>query len=238
MRKSAALLVCGILLAAAGAGSLRAQSAASCPPQGDATKPKIQKLNELRARLEEPSDDDYDDTADVNAMVAPGDDSQRWQDDTAAEIVAYVLEVHDGGPTSANCHSSDPADQDTVLDLSAGPNVFDDAHRMIAVITPRWRRLMARHRIDWSTRAIRAKYLKQYVTIRGWLLFNSEAAGRAVNSAPVATNGMTRATAWEIHPVTGIELNDDSFEQLTDLEAAPHPRPLPPGDGAPGAGAP
>ena len=216
MRKSAPLLALGFFLAAAG-GSLLAQAPSPCPPQGDATKPKTQKLNAQRARLDEPSDDDYDDTADVSALIAPGDDSQRWQDDTAVEVTAFVLDVRDGGATSANCHSSEPADHDTILDLSPGASVSDNAHRMIAVITPRWRRLMAKNRIDWSTGAIRAKYTQQYVRIRGWLLFNSEAAARALNTAPLAGVNITRATAWEIHPVTGIERSDDSFEQQTSL---------------------
>ncbi|HWZ86122.1 MAG TPA: hypothetical protein VN032_07975 [Thermoanaerobaculia bacterium] len=218
MRKSGPVLLCGLLLFAAAGATLRAQASAACPPQGDAKKPGIQQLNVLRARLEEPSDDDYDETADISALIAPGDDSLRWQNDTAVEITAYVLDVHDGGATSANCHSSNPADHDTILDLTPGVSVSDNSHRMIAVITPQWRRIMAKNRIDWSTPSIRAKYLQQYVTVRGWLLFNSEAAARSVNTAPLAGINVTRATAWEIHPVSGIELNDDSFEQQTRLE--------------------
>ncbi|MGE5415015.1 MAG: hypothetical protein ACM3NW_12620 [Syntrophomonadaceae bacterium] len=215
---TAALL--GVLL---GLGApLRGQSAGACPPQGDAKKAKIQRLNELRARLEDPSDDDYDDTADISALIEPGDDSERWQSSTAVEITAYVLDVQDGGPTSANCHSMNPADHDTVLYLTPGASVSDNGHRMVAVITPRWRRLMGKNGFDWSTGAIRAKYLLQYVSVRGWLLFDSEAAGAALNTAPLAGASITRATAWEIHPVTGIELNDDSMELQTRL-AAPAP---------------
>lgn len=220
MRKSALILFCGLVLAAGGA-TLRAQGSGSCPPQGDAKKAKIRHYNELGARLEEPSDDDYDDTADIDALIAPGDDSLRWESDTAVEITAYVVDVRDGGATSANCHSADPANHDTILDLAPGQSVSDNSHRMIAVITPRWRRLMARNQIDWTTGAIRAKYLQQYVRLRGWLLFNPDAASRSVNTAPLAGAGVTRATAWEIHPVTGIELSDDSFEQQTRLETLP-----------------
>jgi hypothetical protein len=217
MRKSAPVLLCGLLLAAAGA-ALRAQASAACPPQGDAKTSGIQQLNVLRARLEEPSDDDYDETADISALIAPGDDSLRWQNDTAVEITAYVLDVHDGGATSANCHSSDPANHDTILDLTPGISVSDNSHRMIAVISPQWRRIMAKNGVDWSTRAIRALYLQKYVNVRGWLLFNSEAAARSVNTTSLAGINVTRATAWEIHPVTGIELNDDSLDQQTRLE--------------------
>jgi hypothetical protein len=221
--KRAVLAVLVSALAALAAPPLLAQSGNSggCPPQGDAKKAKIQQLNELRARLQEPSDDDYDDTADVSALIEPGDDRDRWQSSTAVEITAYVLDVQDGGPTSANCHSTNPADHDTVLYLTPGASVSDNAHRFVAVITPRWRRLQGKNGFDWSTGAIRAKYLLQYVSIRGWLLFDSEAAASSLNTAPLAGASITRATAWEICPVTGIELNDDSMELQTRLAPAP-----------------
>ncbi len=224
MRRFALLLLfCGLLLAASARSGTRASQDAvppGCPPQGDATKPKVQGLNEKKARVDAPSDDDVDDTADVNALIAPGDDELRWQDTTAVEINAFVLDVQDGGPASSNCHASSSADQDTVLFLSPGGSVSDNAHRMIAVITPQWRRLMARNGADWSTGGIRAKYLQHYATIQGWLLFDFEAAARALNTAPLSGANITRATAWEIHPVTSIAPSGGSLEQQTRLE--PH----------------
>jgi len=71
--------------------------AAPCPAQGDATKPEIRELNERKARNDTPSDDDVDETVTIDALVEPGDDSLRWQDGVAIEIVAYVLEIRDGG---------------------------------------------------------------------------------------------------------------------------------------------
>jgi hypothetical protein len=211
-----AILALGVLLAVRPA--VRAQTGGACPPQGSATKAKAKALNVLRARTTEPGDDDYDDTADISALIAPGDDSQRWTNDAAVEITAFVVDVLDGGMASSNCFSSDPADHDTILYLSPGANVSDASHRMIAVISPQWRRIMAKNRIDWSTRAIRAMYLQKYVSIRGWLFFNSEAASQALNTASLAGASITRATAWEIHPVTGIEQSEDSLEQQTLLD--------------------
>ena len=212
-----AIFALGVLLVLP--ASLPAQTGGACPPQGSATKPKAKKLNELRARTEEPSDDDYDDTADISALIAPGDDSQRWSNDTAAEITAFVVDVRDGGMASSNCFSNDPGDHDTILELSPGADVSDAPHQMLAFITPRWRRIMARNQIDWSTGAIRARYVQKYVSIRGWLLFNSEAAAaQALNTSSLAGVSITRATAWEIHPVTGIEPSEDSLEQQTRLD--------------------
>jgi hypothetical protein len=205
-------LVAAILFAAA-AHAQQPAAAGGCPPQGDAVKAKEQQLNILKARTEEPTDDDVDDTADVQALLEPGDDTLRWTSDTAVEITAFVLDVRDGGPASSNCHSSNPADHDTILDLSPSANVFDAGHRIVAVITPQGRRIMAGNGVDWSTNAIQAAYTRHYVTVRGWLLFNGAAAGRSLNSAPLAKNGITRATAWEIHPITSIALDTYSLEQ-------------------------
>jgi len=217
MRKTA-ILALGVLLVLPEA--LLAQSGGACPPQGAATKSKAKKLNELRARTDEPTDDDYDDTIDVSALIDPGDDTQRWSNSSAAEITAFVVDVRDGGMASSNCFSPDPADHDTVLELSAGADVSDPSHRVIAVITPQWRRIMAKNKIDWSTRAIRAMYWQKYVSIRGWMLFDTEAASRSLNSANLAGASITRATAWEIHPVTGIEQSEEGLEQQTRLDDA------------------
>lgn len=211
------LLSPGLLLAAAlfaaPAYAQKTAAAGACSPQGDATKPKEQALNVLKARTEAATDDDVDDTADIQALLEPGDDTLRWTSDTAVDITAFVMDVRDGGPASSNCHSSNPADHDTILDLSPDANVFDAGHRIVAVITPRGRRIMAGNGVDWSTNAIQSAYTRHYVTIRGWLLFDTAAAGRSLNSAALAKNAITRATAWEIHPVTSIELDTNSLEQ-------------------------
>lgn len=212
-----AILALGVLLALPAAG--RAQSG-GCPPQGSATKAKAKKLNELRARTAEPTDDDYDDTIDFSALIAPGDDSQRFSNDTAVEITAFVVEVKDGGMASSNCFSSDSGAHDTILYLSPGADVSDASHRVMAMISPQWRRIMAKNQIDWSTRSIRAMYVQKYVSIRGWLLFNAEAAAQALNTASLTGVSITRATAWEIHPVTGIELSEDQLDQQTRLDDA------------------
>ncbi len=202
-----------IALLATAAHARQPAATGGCPPRGDATKPKERALNLLKARTDAPTDDDVDDTADVDALLEPGDDALRWTSDTAVEITAFVLDVRDGGAASSNCHSSNPANHDTILDLSPDASVFDAGHRIVAVITPQWRRMMAGNGVDWSTAAIAAKYTRHYVTIRGWLLFDTAAARRSLNSAPLVKSDMTRATAWEVHPVTSIELDTSHLEQ-------------------------
>jgi hypothetical protein len=47
---------------------------------------------------------------------------------------------------------------------------------------------------------------------------NPELATGFADTSSLAGVSITRATAWEIHPVTGIELSDDSLEQQTWLD--------------------
>ena len=194
------------LLIFAAALPAAAQDAPICPPQGDAASPEMQDLNEKKARIDAPSDSDVDDTITIESLLEPGDDRLRWQDGQAVSITAFVVAVQDGGMASSNCHSPDPLDHDTVLLLSPSANVSDPSHQMIAAITPGQRQVAAGNRVDWSTRAIRGQYSQQTIVITGWLLFNSEAAASALNTAELAGINIARATAWEVHPVTAIAL--------------------------------
>jgi hypothetical protein len=212
----AACLLSLVLVASPGAGR-----SGPCPRQGDAARPEIRALNEKKARNDTPSDDDVDETVTIDALLEPGDDRLRWQDGTAVEIVAWVVEIRDGGATSANCHSADAAEHDTILELTPDADVFDGAHRVFAAVTPARRRLMAKNGEDWSTRALRAHFLHRYVAVTGWLVYDAEASSRAANTAGLAGPSITRATAWEIHPATGIELAEEGGEESAESRVIP-----------------
>ena len=190
-----------------------ASAAHPCPPQGDATNARVQRLNEARARVDEVSDDDVDDTVTMEALEEPGDDRMRFQNGQGVEITAYVVAVRDGGAASSNCHSGKSADHDTILELSPTADAIDRAHRIHAVVTPQWRQAVAADRVDWSTGALRAHYLQRWVTIRGWLLYDFEAASVSLHTAQNMGANLIRGSAWEIHPVTSIELQDDVMDQ-------------------------
>ncbi len=209
----------GMLLSAAVA--VLAQAGGGCPPEGDATKAKIRDLNIQKARMTSPSDDEVDDTVTMESLLEPGDDTMRFENGTAVSIAAYVMAVRDGGPDSSNCHSQDPADQGTVLELASDSNVPDPGHRVFAIVTPRWRAILAKQGRDWTTRGLRAKYLHQAIIVTGWLLFDSEAASRAANTTPLPGPGITRATAWQIEPVTDLELDEESQADQTALLTVP-----------------
>jgi hypothetical protein len=55
------------------------------------------------------------------------------------------------------------------------------------------------------TRALRDRLLGRWIRIRGWMLFDVEHQSQSENTAPGRERNW-RATAWEIHPVTSIEV--------------------------------
>ena len=213
VRSSVLAIVFGAAVLAAPFSLAQANGSRECPPQGDATKASLQRLNEAKARLDEVSDDDVDDTVTMESLSEPGDDSMRWQDGQGVEITAYVIEVRDGGASSSNCHSSQAADHDTILELGPTADALDHAHHFYAVVTPQWRKAAAADRVNWSTGALRAHYLQRWVIVRGWLLFNSEAASRSLHTGTLGGPAVTRMSAWEIHPVTSLELQEDVLDQ-------------------------
>jgi hypothetical protein len=196
-----AFLLAGLQAGAAGSGT--------CPPEGAAQTPKLQALNVQRNRTDAPSDSDIDDTATLEAILESGPDQDRWDASNGVEVTAFVVSVTDGGFQSADCFKA----REIRFDLSANSAAFDPGHRFVAIVTPAWRRQMSAQGVDWSLGALQSKYQGQFVKIRGWFLFNSQAKARAVNTASDEGANITRATAWEIHPVTAIRLETDPFEQ-------------------------
>jgi len=58
--------------------------------------------------------------------------------------------------------------------------------------------------VDWSTANLRRILMGKRVTVRGWMMFDAQHWNAAENTAP-AHAGNWGATAWGIHPVTGIQ---------------------------------
>ena len=93
----------------------------------------------------------------------------------------------------------------THIELVLDPMHNGGSARMIVEVTPRWRYIMREGGIDWSTRALRDQLLGRWVRVRGWMLFDAEHQRESENTAPGRPRNW-RATAWEIHPVTSIQV--------------------------------
>ena len=176
-----------------------------CGMEGDARSVGVRALDRLKNRYTPPSPQQIDSRITLAAILAPGNDISRWKVKEGAEIVGYVFDVKRGGIESTNCRARDDADRDTHIELVLDPMHSACSARMIVEVTPRSRYVMRERGTDWSTRALRDQFLGRWVKVRGWMLFDSEHKADSENTAPERA-GNWRATAWEIHPVTSIDV--------------------------------
>jgi hypothetical protein len=179
-----------------------------CPGIGNAKPANVQQLNLLKNRDLAPSLQDIDLAATLTALQQLGDDTSRWDSKHGAVFHGYVIDVKPGGKAeTCNCKVSDPAHRDTHIELVADPTDSGPDRRVIVEVSPRWRAKMLAQGIDWSTATLEKTYKGHWVTVTGWLMFDSEHKGEAQNTAPDGEANW-RATAWEIHPITSIELDE------------------------------
>ena len=176
-----------------------------CPIEGDASNPAVRELNRLKNRTAAPDPQEIDPAVTLEALLQPGEDRSRWSNRRAAEITGYVEDVKVGGVETVNCHATDPEHRDTHIELVLQPMNGGEDHRVIVEVTPRMRRLADQRGEDWSTSALRDHFQGRWVRFRGWLLFDTEHESQSVNTAPGRSRDW-RATAWEIHPVTSLEV--------------------------------
>lgn len=187
------------------AGGNDATVLAVCPVEGDAKAPQVRALNLLKRRVTMPAPADVDNQVALVAMVAPGDDTSRFDSRKAATIEGYVADVKVGGVESVNCHTHDPQYRDTHIELTLDPLHDAENKHVIVEVTPQWRGQMAKNGVDWSTPTLRKQLLGRWVKVTGWLLFDEEHANAAENTNPGGARNW-RATVWEIHPITDIQV--------------------------------
>ena len=152
-----------------------------------------------------PLEEDFDKEITLSKILEIGNDLDRWSSKKAARIKGYVYDVKPGGIETCNCKNKDIGERDTHIEILEDPNNNLKTHRMIVEVTPRIRKAMKLKGIDWSTRALRDKYLGRFIEVEGWMLFDKEHENAAENSNPGRLRNW-RATAWEIHPITKITL--------------------------------
>jgi hypothetical protein len=160
-------------------------------------------LNRHKNRYQAPAAADIDPQVSAVALLAPGMDVGRFDQEKAATIRGYVINVKVGGnKETCNCGATKPDERDTHIELALAKSVPAN-QRLIVEVTPRLRMLMKDQDVDWSTTALRKKIKGKWVEVTGWLLFDTMHITEAENTNP-GNPGNWRATCWELHPVTGI----------------------------------
>jgi hypothetical protein len=181
------------------------QSDSVCPPEGSAQSERIKALNRLKNRTQFPEEKDFDKMVSFERIVEPGYDKARWDFNKAARIKGYVYDVKPGGTETCNCKAREKELKDTHIEIVLDPMDETKSKRFIIEVTPRMRNIMKRKGLNWTTSALRDKFLGRWVEIEGWMFFDEEHANSSENTNPGKENNW-RATAWEIHPVTKLEV--------------------------------
>lgn len=176
-----------------------------CGLEGNAQHQRRRELNRLKNRVTAPNDSDIDSSVTLAAMLAPGDDRTRWSVTRAASITAFVIDVKPGGQETVNCGAEERAFRDTHIELVLQQGDTAKRQRVVVEVTPRWREFVAGQGQNWSTEALRTSLEGRLVRFTGWLFFDDEHDDEAENTRPGRPENW-RATAWEIHPVTRIEV--------------------------------
>lgn len=182
-----------------------AATLAACPLKGDAKDSTAQHLNVLKRRMTVPSASDMDRTVTMTTLTALGDDTSRWRANKAAVIEGYVADVKPGEAESVNCHTTHVAYKDTHIELTLKPSSSSKSAYVIVEVTPQVRMKMASGGTDWNTGTLRGELRGKWIRVTGWLLFDVEHAQNAMNTNPDGAD-IWRATAWEVHPITAIEV--------------------------------
>lgn len=181
-----------------------------CAMEGTTKIKSVQALNQLKNRHSAPSSQDIDQSITFKAMLKTGNDRNRWQNTQAAEITGYVAEIVPGGKESVNCcNSKMTASQcpyhDTHIALVIDPKQQEKTRHVIVEVTPRWREIKEKDGDDWSHKTLQKTLLHKWIKVRGWVMLDVEHVNASENTTPGNTNNW-RATAWEVHPVTSIEI--------------------------------
>jgi len=130
------------------------------------------------------------------SIVGPG------KEGTAVEVRAFVLRVKPGSVESCNCDLTHRVDTDVHIVL-VGDLEDDERTSVTAEVTPRVRR---NGHPNWTYTKLRDDLEGEYVKVAGLLMLDTKHIRQAhrVPGEPRWNKGLTRATNWEIHPISGL----------------------------------
>jgi uncharacterized protein YgiM (DUF1202 family) len=176
-----------------------------CGPTGDATNGAAITLNTNKNRIDIPGDSDYVDLTWSQLESLPTDQVDNFVSAPvrAVGFLSHQIKVENtGSGESTNCHKTadDMVDWHIYFTQSANQPI---SAAVIVETTPRTRPL---HK--WTT-AMLSAFVNSTTEVRisGWLMYDSEHIG---------VIGTQRATVWEIHPITKIEVQRNG--QWVDLD--------------------
>ena len=172
----------------------------NCPNTGIAFTKRARQLHTLKNRTALPQPADFDSRITLDALLQPGDDTDRWQTDHAGRIEGEVIDVAYARPEATNCFS--PCRRDIHI-LVAARKDAPKKEQVVLEVTPNLLDWATRKGMDWSESSLRTQLIGHWCKFAGWLYFDIGHDEGSENTSPQKPDNW-RATAWELHPVTEI----------------------------------
>jgi hypothetical protein len=177
-----------------------------CGPTGDAKDDARKGLNMNKNRTDIPSDGAYVpiDWAALRDLPADRSADLPGAPVTVEGFLVHQIKVESGGSgESTNCHLTTPDEVDWHIYVTDTANLDDISQAVIVETTPRTRPLHKWVKSDLDN--VVNKNIR--VRISGWLIYDFE---------HVSAIGSQRASVWEVHPITKIEVQRNGH--FVDLE--------------------
>ena len=168
--------------------------AINCPNAGIALTARARNLHRLKNRTSIPTATDFDSTITLDALLQPGDDTNRWSNNRAARLQGEVIDVAYARPEATNCFN--PCRRDIHITVATHKGATK-REQVIVEVTPNFQG------VDWSEKTLQAQLVGYWCEFEGWMYFDAGHAEESENISPGKPDNW-RATAWEIHPVTKI----------------------------------
>jgi len=166
-----------------------------CPASGVAWTKQRREFQQLKNRTAQPQQSDFDSSVTLEALLQPGNDQARWSSSSAARIEGYVVSISSGPLEAANCFCR--RDIHLILATRADAPSRD---QVVLEVAPRMETTK-----ELSLETLRRELTGRRIRFEGWLFFDALHAGESENTALGRPNNW-RATAWELHPITKIEI--------------------------------
>jgi hypothetical protein len=167
----------------------------NCPSAGIALTTRARNLHRLKNRTSIPQATDFDSRVTLDALLQPGDDTNRWSNTRAARIQGEVIDVAYARPEATNCFN--PCRRDIHIVVARRKGATKQEH-VVVEVTPNMRN-------DWSEETLQKQLVGHWCEFEGWLYFDAGHAEESENISPGKPDNW-RATAWELHPVTRLAL--------------------------------
>ena len=166
-----------------------------CPPEGTGKNAKEKHANTLKNRSVIVNKARIPMTLSLDSVLVIGQDSARFRDSNYVVMDGFVVEFKSGESESCNCNSVEEKNHDIHIYVGKTPDAKKE-NCMICEITPPYKN---------SVHPDVKSMVGQRVVVEGFLFYDAEHKGNAKNTCKRCTNTW-RATVWEIHPVTLLEV--------------------------------